>query len=82
MRFPAGLVVVALLAGFGCAERHEAPVADERTAISVRVERLEEQPWSDGLEVTAGVLPLVRATPGTVLMGRVDRVAVGEGGDA
>ena len=47
--------------------------------VSVRVQTAEEVLWSQPLAVTASVLALRRATPGTVLMGRVVEVFHREG---
>jgi len=73
------LVLGPLLLLAGChgdpAERRP----DDRPTVSVRVSTVGETPWRERLEVTAGVLPIQRAAPGTVLMGRVEQVLVQEG---
>ena len=58
---------------------HGPEKTDTRPTVSVQLGTAVEEEWAGGLEITAGVLPLLRATPGTVLMGRVDRVMVDEG---
>ncbi|HXV76775.1 MAG TPA: efflux RND transporter periplasmic adaptor subunit [Candidatus Polarisedimenticolaceae bacterium] len=72
------VMLLSLVLG-GCAGDGGRPPAEPRPRVAVDVERVAVESWRDGLELTAGVLPAVRATPGTVLMGRVDRVLVEEG---
>lgn len=75
------VVVVALgalaLAGCGGHQPPERPAA--KPALAAEVVTVELEPWSDGLELTATVQPFMRATPGTVLMGRVEEVLHAEG---
>jgi multidrug efflux system membrane fusion protein len=87
MRFTPGLdgkrILVAMLASLalgaaGCGRDH--PEAGARkTAVPVQAVTAEQVSWPARLEVTAGVLPLRRAMPGTVLMGRVQQVIRREG---
>jgi len=83
--FLRGTAIVALsgammLIAAGCGGGEHAPEkADTRPTVQVQLGTAAKEDWAAGLEVTAGVLPLLRATPGTVLMGRVDRVMVEEG---
>jgi len=75
----ASLGAITLVAA-ACGGGDHAPAkADTRPVVAVQLGTAVEEEWADGLEVTASVLPLSRATPGTVLMGRVDRVMVEEG---
>jgi len=64
----------------GCGGGHGAAAPeDPRGPVQVEVATIRAHAFADGLEVTAGVLPLLRATPGTVLLGRVEEVLVHEG---
>jgi RND family efflux transporter MFP subunit len=76
-------VVVLLLlmaaAVTGCGHGEERPAAESREPLAVQVLPAAERQWSGGLEVTAGVRPYQRATPGTVLMGSVDQILKKEG---
>ena len=80
---PAVLAVALLLAvattGVGCGHDAEQHAAESRTPLAVQVVTAAERDWSGGLEVTAGVQPLQRATPSTVLMGSVDQILKREG---
>jgi RND family efflux transporter MFP subunit len=73
---PAALLT---LAAVGCG--HEEPVRHlpEQTPLAARVAVAQASPWSEGLEVTAGVQPLRRANLSTLLMGHVDAVLRTEG---
>ena len=62
-----------------CGRGHAPPAADARETVQVEVASAAAHTFADGLEVTAGVAPMQRATPGTVLMGRVEEVLVREG---
>jgi len=66
------LLLLLVVAGCGV-DVPEHPVSSA-TPIAVTVERVTESAWAAGLEVSATVLPLRRAMPGTVLMGRVEEV--------
>ena len=69
-----------MLFSAGCGGDDNVPAkTDTRPTIKVQLGTTVEEEWAVGMEFTAGVLPLLRATPGTVLMGRVDRVMVEEG---
>ena len=75
---------VLLLVGFVVllAACHDEPARrdeDDRPVLPVQVSAVTETSWRESLEITAGVVPLQRATPGTVLMGRVEEVLVQEG---
>ena len=65
---------IAVIAGACGGEGHAPDKTDTRPVVPVQLASVAEEEWAAGSEVTAGVLPLSRATPGTVLMGRVDRV--------
>jgi len=69
---------LATLTGCG-GETHHAPAGPSMEPLAVVTAPAVTADWDDGIEVTAGVLPLHRAMPGTVLMGRVDQVAAQEG---
>jgi len=62
-----------------CGRGHEPAATDMRETVTVEVASAEAQAFGQGLEVSAGVVPLQRATLGTVLMGRVEEVLVREG---
>lgn len=66
-----------LLGGCGGHEPRERPAASPALPVQLATATLE--PSDDGLEVSASVQPLLRATPGTVLMGRVEEILHGEG---
>jgi len=69
----AALPLAALL--FGCGhDEPSRPTPEALPPIAVEVAPAQPSAWSDALEFNAGVLPLRRATPGTVLMGRVEEV--------
>lgn len=69
-----------MLTAVACGGGDHAPDrADTRPTIQVQLGTAAAEDWATGTEVTASVLPLLRATPGTVLMGRVDQVMVEEG---
>ena len=70
---------IALIAAACGGGGHAPDKTDTRPVVAVQLGTALEEEWATGSEVTAGVLPLYRATPGTVLMGRVDRVMVEEG---
>ncbi len=73
------LVLVASLGSLACGEGAKTPAREAGPAVAVSVETAAEIPWADGIPVTAGLMPLRRATPGTVLMGRVEEVLRREG---
>jgi RND family efflux transporter MFP subunit len=75
----ARLFLGTLLLSAGCHGEPAGQGPDDRPALSVRLVTITETTWMEPLEVTAGVLPVQRANPGTVLMGRVEQVAVQEG---
>jgi len=66
-----------LLVGCGGHEPRERPQA--RPPLPAQVETVALAPWHDGMEISATVQPLLRATPGTVLMGRVEEILHHEG---
>jgi len=70
----------ALLVTAGCGRKHEAvaPPA-EPSAVSAPVAVAEVAAAPATIEVTGSVEPIERVSPGTKLMGRVERVMVGEG---
>ena len=75
-----GLVAVAVVPfATGCGEAERELRDDSRTAVSVSTVTVAEGSWPDGPDYSGEVLALRRASPGTVLMGRVERVAVREG---
>lgn len=84
LRRPSGPAAAALilaaatgLVACGHGESRRAP--ESRPPVAVQVLPAALRDWSGGLEVTAGVQPLKRATPSTVLMGRVDEIVKKEG---
>lgn len=79
LTFSSVLGAVLLLGGAGCSGDGSERPRDERATVAVQVVAVSSESWSDGLEVTASVKPRARATPGTVLMGRVGVVRVEEG---
>ncbi len=79
LALPALLLGVLMLAGASCAGGGERTRPVESPPVPAMVRAAEEIPWPRWLEVTAGLNPLRRAMPGTVLMGRVDRVYHHEG---
>ena len=77
-----GLTVGGLLVAgaIGCGGHGESRhAAEQRTPLEVEVAEVTTQDWSDGVQITAGVQPLYRAMPSTVLMGRVDSIERKEG---
>ena len=73
------LGAAALLAA-GCGGGSSRPAAqDAGSPLPVRAETAARQDWGSGLELTAGVLPMKRAMPGTVLLGRVEQILHREG---
>ncbi len=87
MRFPTSLAIALALVLSGCGGPRPAERPDGTGApLAVAAEAPKEAPWAAAREVSAGVEPWRRATPGTVLMGRVvevvrhegDRVAAGD----
>lgn len=74
------LLALALATLGGCGgETHQAAAEAPMEPLAVATATAAAATLDDGMEVTASVLPLHRAMPGTVLMGRVDQVAVQEG---
>ena len=77
--FPVWLAMAALLAAPACAARPGAARPEAAPPIPVAVETVEDRPWTDGLEATGSVESARRASPGTILAGRVTRIAKHEG---
>lgn len=75
----ATLAGAAILLSPGCGGGHERATREEGPPVSAPIGTAAEAPWTAGLEVTASVEPFRRATPGTVLMGRVDAILKKEG---
>ena len=74
------LLLAAALASAACGGGRGAQRATaEQAALPAALETASETAWPAGSELTASVLPFRRATPGTVLMGRVDQVLHREG---
>jgi RND family efflux transporter MFP subunit len=73
------MVLLASLGSFACGEGARPTVREAGPAAGVSVETAAEIPWADGIPVSAGLMPLRRATPGTILMGRVEEVLHQEG---
>ena len=77
------LVVVAALAAIllsaGCGGRHEVAPPAEPAAVSAPIAVAELAASADGVEVSGVVEPIERVSPGTKIMGRVERVMVREG---
>ena len=69
-RFPALLLLLAA----GCGGSGSEPASAPAPAVGVSVETVAETEWAGGLELSATVRPSRRAMPGTVLLGRVERV--------
>ena len=80
-----GVAIMILAAGLiggatGCGGHEPGHVAvEERTPLAVTASAATAEEWSDGIAISAGVQPFQRATPSTVLMGRVDRILRKEG---
>ena len=75
-----GLLALSALGLAGCGDRHERePQPTAGPAVAVQVETVATSDWPEELRVTASVLPLRRAEPGTVLLGRVDELLRQEG---
>lgn len=70
---PAGLLAIA------CGGGHERPPREALPPVAAPVAAVAQAPWASALEATAGIEPFRRATPGTVLMGRVDSIQKREG---
>lgn len=80
MRLP---IAIAALAAFGFAAcgapKHAARPVEDGAPLPVAVETARDSAWTSGSEVSAGLEPFRRATPGTLLMGRVVRIEKREG---
>jgi RND family efflux transporter MFP subunit len=77
---PLLVLSAALLLSAGCGRRHEAaapPAEPAPVSAPVAVAEIAAAPAT--IEVTGTVEPIERVSPGTKLMGRVERVYVGEG---
>jgi RND family efflux transporter MFP subunit len=72
------LLTALMLSVTGCGGEKVSQVR-EQAKVGVSLERASEVPWSEAMEATAGLQPLRRAAPGTVLMGRVSEVLHQEG---
>ncbi len=70
---PAGLLAIS------CGGGHEVETGRSLPPLAAPVATVEEAPRSGSLEATAGIEPYRRATPGTVLMGRVESIHKREG---
>lgn len=79
LRIAGALVLLASLGGIACGKGTKPAEGEAGPAVPVSVEMAVEIPWAEGIPVTAGLMPLRRATPGTVLMGRVEEVLRREG---
>ena len=79
LRIAGALVLLVSLGGLACARGTERAEREIGPAIPVWVETAAEIPWAEEIPVTAGLMPLRRASPGTVLMGRVEEVLRHEG---
>ena len=78
-RYAATALIAASLLAAACAGGHEAARPDAGPPVAAKVAAVEEVAWATPLTVTAGVSPLRRAMPGTILMGRVDQILRREG---
>lgn len=76
---PAAIILAGLLAAACASESASERAAPEQPKVPVTATTLEPVTWEDGLEVTAGIQPYRRATPGTVLMGRITSILRREG---
>jgi RND family efflux transporter MFP subunit len=74
----AALALAALAAACG-ADPHERRPGFSGEPVEVRAEAVDAGAWSEGLEVTGTIAAFRRASPGTVLMGRVEAVLRREG---
>lgn len=74
-----GLIALLLVAATACGNGEEQATRETLPPLPVQAFTAGAEDWSDGLSVTGSVQPFRRATPGTVLMGRVDRVLREEG---
>lgn len=80
MRFPVVLAALAALGLTACGgSKHAARPVGDGTPLPVVVETARDAAWISGSEVSAGLEPFRRATPGTLLMGRVVRIVRREG---
>jgi RND family efflux transporter MFP subunit len=70
---PAGLLAIS------CGGGHEPRSTESLSPVAAPVATVAETPSSTALEATAGIEPYRRATPGTVLMGRVEAIQKREG---
>ncbi len=77
----AALLVLGMLAAAPACTRTGAENAtgEARPPLAVRAQAVDLADWEDTRDVTAGVQAFRRATPGTILVGRVDRVLKQEG---
>jgi multidrug efflux pump subunit AcrA (membrane-fusion protein) len=73
------MLVIAASVAACTGERGSREPAVDLPPLSVTVEALAPVSWDAGLEVTAGVEPYRRATPGTILMGRITKIVRREG---
>lgn len=80
LAIPLLAAAAALLVTAGCGRKHEAvaPPA-EPSAVSAPIAAAEMAAAPSTIEVTGSVEPIERVSPGTKLMGRVERVMVREG---
>lgn len=69
----------AALTAAGCASEHHAAPEDTRPPLAVPVETAAPAPWGRTLEATGTVEPARRASPGTILAGRVTKIEKREG---
>ncbi len=75
----AALVALAILTAFGCGGPERRAGEAEGAPVEVRTRIAEPASWPARSEVTAGVQPLRKAAPATILMGRVDAILHREG---
>lgn len=75
----AALAGIVVLLAAACGGGHEPPAREAGPPVAAPVATVGEIAWTGGLEVTAGIEPFRRATPGTVLMGRVEAILKAEG---
>jgi RND family efflux transporter MFP subunit len=79
IRIAVALISLASLGSLACGKEPDRPARDTGAAVAVTLETAAESDWTDGIPVTATLTPFRRATPGTVLMGRVEEVLRREG---
>lgn len=73
------LAVAAAFALSGCRASHEPAAPDPRPPVAATIATAVEGSLASGLVASATIEPIRRASPGTILMGRVERILRREG---